>query len=542
MSKKIVYGEDARKALLKGVNTVANTVKVTLGPRGRNVLLKKNDGTPQIINDGVTIVSNIELEDELENLGAQLVIQASSKTNDLAGDGTTQTCVLTQAIFKEGLRAIESGANPIEVKKGIAFAVDQINKEVKAMAKPVRDSLDTIKQIATVSAGNDLAVGELIKEATDRIGIDGIITLSDSKTSETNLKVVEGMQFDRGYISHHFVTDKEKGIAVYEDCYVLCVDKNLGSMQEVVGVLEAVAREQKPLLIIAHDVEGELLATLVVNTLRGIIKVVAIKAPDFGDVRTEKLNDIAVLTGGKMITEALGMKLSEVKDTSVLGKADKVTVTKENTTIVINEKPAELEEHIKLIKAKLDKASKYEAEKLKERLAKLAGGVAVIEVGAGSEVEMREKKLRIEDALNATKASVKEGIVAGGGVALLKAGQIVGNNQKVKHTEDFSTGIKIVLNAMDAPIKQIAENAGKDGSVIANEITSGRAEGYDALTDTYTDMFEAGIIDPAAVTMTALTNAGSVASMLLTTEAGIVEKPVENKGLNIDLNPGYMSL
>ena len=542
MSKKIIYGEDARKALLKGVNTVANTVKVTLGPRGRNVLLKKNDGTPQIINDGVTIVSNIELEDELENLGAQLVIQASSKTNDLAGDGTTQTCVLTQAIFKEGLRAIESGANPVEVKKGIAFAVDQINKEVKAMAKPVRDSLDTIKQIATVSAGNDLTVGELIKEATERIGIDGIITLSDSKTSETNLKVVEGMQFDRGYISHHFVTDKEKGIAVYEDCYVLCVDKNLGSMQEVVGVLEAVAREQKPLLIIAHDIEGELLATLVVNTLRGIIKVVAIKAPDFGDVRTEKLNDIAVLTGGKMITEALGMKLSEVKDTSVLGKADKVTVTKENTTIVINEKPAELEEHIKLIKAKLDKASKYEAEKLKERLAKLAGGVAVIEVGAGSEVEMREKKLRIEDALNATKASVKEGIVAGGGVALLKAGQIVGNNQKVKHTEDFSTGIKIVLNAMDAPIKQIAENAGKDGSVIANEITSGRAEGYDALTDTYTDMFEAGIIDPAAVTMTALTNAGSVASMLLTTEAGIVEKPVENKGLNIDLNPGYMSL
>jgi len=543
LAKKIIYSENARKALLNGVNAVADAVKVTLGPKGRNVILKKNDGSPQIINDGISIAKEIELENELENAGAQLVTMASSKANDTVGDGSTQTIVLTQAIVKEGLKMVSSGANPVEVKKGITYAVEKIADEVKAMAKPIKDSPDAIKQVASVSAGNDDEVGELIKQAMDKVGTDGIITLGESKTSETNLKVVEGMQFNRGYISHHFATDKEKGVAVYEDCYVLCVDKILNNMQEIVPALEAVAREQKPLLLIAHDVEGELLATLVVNTLRGILKVVAIKAPDYGEYRTEKLNDIAVLTGGTMITEALGMKLSEIKSTEPFGKADKVTVTKENTTIVVNNKSTELDEHINLIKAKVEKASKYEVEKLKERLAKLAGGVAVIEVGASSEVEMREKKLRIEDALNATKASVKEGIVAGGGVALLRAGEAVGNQDQLdKYSADFYTGVKIVLSAMDAPIKQIAENAGKDGSVIANEILSGRAKGYDALKDEYIDMFEAGIIDPAAVTMTALKNAGSVAGMLLTTECAVVEKPKEEKGFSIDTEPRFMTM
>lgn len=545
MSKKIIYSEDARKSLLNGVNAVADAVKVTVGPAGRNVLLKKADGSPQIINDGVTVASNIELENEVENAGAKLVIQAATNTNNSAGDGTTQTCILTQAIVKNGIKAVELGANPVEVRKGIAHAVNELRNEIRSMAKPIKDSPDAIKQVASVSAGNDDAVGELIKQAMDKVGTDGIITIGESKTSETNLKVVEGMQFNKGYISHHFATDKEKGVAVYEDCYVLCVDKTLGSMQELVPALECVAKEQKPLLLIAHDVEGELLATLVVNSLRGILKVVAVKAPDYGEFRTEKLNDIAVLTGGKMITEALGLKLSEIRNTQLLGRADKVTVSKENTTIVVNGKTAELEEHVNLLKAKIEKASKFEVEKLKERLAKLAGGVAVIEIGASSEIEMREKKLRIEDALNATKAAVKEGIVAGGGVTLLKAGValLVSNLPRVNdNSEDFWTGVRIVLDSMDAPIKQIAENAGKDGSVITNEIISGRAEGYDALTDTYTNMFEAGIIDPALVPLEAIKNAGSVAGMLLTTECAVVEKPKEQKGLGLDLEPRYMNI
>ena len=542
MAKKIIYSEDARKALLNGVNTVADAVKVTLGPKGRNVILKRNDGTPQIINDGISIAKEIELENELENAGAQLVTMASSKANDTVGDGSTQTIVLTQAIVKEGLKVVSSGANPIEVKKGINGAVEDITKAIEEMAKPIKDSPEAIKQVASVSAGNNDEIGELIKEAMDKVGADGIITMSESKTAETKLKVVEGMQFDRGYISHHFTTDKEKGVAVLEDCYVLCVDKSLGSVQEIAPVLECVAREQKSLLMIAHDIEGELLATLVVNTLRGILKVVAVKAPDYGEYRTDKLNDIAVMTGGTLITEALGIKLSEIRNTEPLGKADKVTVTKDSTTIVVDKKPEKLEEHVNLIKAKIEKASKVEKDKLKERLAKLVGGVAVIEVGAVSEVEMREKKLRIEDALNATKASVQQGVVAGGGVTLLKASTVVGELLREDNTNDYWTGYNIVLKAMDAPIKQIAENAGKDGSVIAHEILAGRAEGYDALTDKYVNMFDAGIIDPAAVTITALKNAGSVASMLLTTECAVVEKVKEETNSNIDMSPKFMTM
>ena len=542
MAKKIIYGEEARKALLTGVNAVADAVKVTLGPKGRNVILKKADDTPQIINDGVTVARGIELENELENAGAQLVTMASSKANDTVGDGSTQTIVLTQAIVKEGLKVVSSGSNPVEVKKGINGAVEDITKAIEEMAKPIKDSPEAIKQVASVSAGNNDEIGELIKEAMDKVGADGIITMSESKTAETKLKVVEGMQFDRGYISHHFTTDKEKGVAVLENCYILCVDKSLGSVQELAPVLECVAREQKPLLMIAHDVEGELLATLVVNTLRGILKVVAVKAPDYGEYRTDKLNDISVMTGGTLITEALGIKLSEIRSTEPLGKADKVTVTKDSTTIVVDKKPEKLEEHVNLIKAKIEKASKVEKDKLKERLAKLVGGVAVIEVGATSEVEMREKKLRIEDALNATKASVQQGVVAGGGVTLLKASTVVGELLREDNTNDYWTGYNIVLKAMDAPIKQIAENAGKDGSVIAHEILAGRAEGYDALTDEYVDMFEAGIIDPAAVTITALKNAGSVASMLLTTECAVVEKVKEDNTANVDMSPKYMMM
>lgn len=543
MAKKIIYSEDARKALLNGVNTVADAVKVTLGPKGRNVILKRNDGTPQIINDGISIAKEIELENELENAGAQLVTMASSKANDTVGDGSTQTIVLTQAIVKEGIKNVSAGANPIEVKKGINKAIADVCEELTGMAKEIKDSPEAIKQVASVSAGNNDEIGELIKEAMDKVGADGIITMSESKTAETKLKVVEGMQFDRGYISHHFTTDKEKGVAVLENCYVLCVDKSLGSVQEIAPVLECVAREQKPLLMIAHDVEGELLATLVVNTLRGILKVVAVKAPDYGEYRTDKLNDIAVMTGGTLITEALGMKLSEIRSTEPLGKADKVTVTKDSTTIVVDKKPEKLEEHVNLIKAKIEKASKVEKDKLKERLAKLIGGVAVIEVGAVSEVEMREKKLRIEDALNATKAAVKEGIVAGGGVALLKAyANLTEEDRVAGPNTDFEVGYNIVINTLDAPIKQIAENAGVDGSVVVFNILSGNEEGYDALTDTYVDMFEAGILDPTTVTKTALINAGSVASMLLTTECAVVEKVKEDNTTNVDMSPKYMMM
>lgn len=543
MAKKIIYGEEARKALLTGVNAVADAVKVTLGPKGRNVIYKRNDQQPAIVNDGISVARQIELENELENAGAQLVTMASSKANDTVGDGSTQTIVLTQAIVKEGLKVVSSGANPIEVKKGINKAIKDVCDELSKMAKPIKDSPEAIKQVASVSAGNNDEIGELIKEAMDKVGADGIITMSESKTAETKLKVVEGMQFDRGYISHHFTTDKEKGVAVLENCYVLCVDKSLGSVQELAPVLECVAREQKPLLMIAHDVEGELLATLVVNTLRGILKVVAVKAPDYGEYRTDKLNDIAVMTGGTLITEALGMKLSEIRSTEPLGKADKVTVTKDSTTIVVDKKPEKLGEHVNLIKAKIEKASKVEKDKLKERLAKLVGGVAVIEVGAVSEVEMREKKLRIEDALNATKAAVKEGIVAGGGVALLKAYANLAEKDRVAGPNaDFEVGYDIVINTLDAPIKQIAENAGVDGSVIAFNILSGNAEGYDALTDTYVDMFEAGILDPTTVTKTALINAGSVASMLLTTECAVVEKVKEDNTANVDMSPKYMMM
>ena len=524
MAKKIIYSEDARKALLNGVNTVADAVKVTLGPKGRNVILKRNDGTPQIINDGISIAKEIELENELENAGAQLVTMASSKANDTVGDGSTQTIVLTQAIVKEGLKVVSSGANPIEVKKGINGAVEDITKAIEEMAKPIKDSPEAIKQVASVSAGNNDEIGELIKEAMDKVGADGIITMSESKTAETKLKVVEGMQFDRGYISHHFTTDKEKGVAVLEDCYVLCVDKSLGSVQEIAPVLECVAREQKSLLMIAHDIEGELLATLVVNTLRGILKVVAVKAPDYGEYRTDKLNDIAVMTGGTLITEALGMKLSEIRSTEPLGKADKVTVTKDSTTIVVDKKPEKLEEHVNLIKAKIEKASKVEKDKLKERLAKLVGGVAVIEVGAVSEVEMREKKLRIEDALNATKASVQQGVVAGGGIALLRAFNL--RPRDVLKNESVAIGYGIVYNALKAPITQILQNAGVEPEEVIKNIEEENSNtyGYDALEDEFVDMFEVGIIDPVKVTKSALLNATSVASMLLTTEAAIVKK------------------
>jgi len=530
MAKKVVFDTSAREALLKGVNAVADAVKVTLGPKGRNVIIEKKFGAPQIVNDGVTIAKEIELKDGLENAGAQLLKEVSSKTNDVAGDGTTTASVLAQAIFKEGIKNLTAGANPMGIKRGIALAVKAAHEEIKRMSKSV-DSKEMRAQVAAISAGNDKFIGNLIADCMEVVGTDGVITVEESKTFGTDKKIVEGMQFDKGYISPYFITDAERMEAVLEDAYVLCVNKKINLIADLVPILEQVARDGKSLLLIAEDVEGEALATLVVNTMRKVLRAVAVKAPGFGDRRKAMLEDIAILTGGQMFTEELGIKLENIT-VQMLGHAKRVTVTKDETTIVVDDSTkAAVAERVNLIKKQIEQSdSDYDKEKLAERVAKLSGGVAVIEVGAASEVELKESKLRIEDALNATRAAQEEGIVPGGGVALLRVQQLLQKELETRtfENDDEKTGFKILTESLDIPVIAIANNAGAKGEVVVDAIRKETgAYGYDAMTDKYVDMFEAGIVDPAKVTRSALENAASVASMLLTTEAAVVEIPEE---------------
>ena len=534
MAKRIVFDEEARKALLNGIDAVADAVKVTLGPKGRNVILEKKFGAPQIVNDGVTIAKEIELKDGLENAGAQLLKEVSSKTNDVAGDGTTTASVLAQAIVREGLKNLTAGANPMSMKRGIDKAVELSVHKIKEMSKPVNTKAE-IAQVAAISAGNNKEIGELIAEAMEKVGAEGVITVEESKSFGTNLKVVEGMQFDKGYLSPYFVTDAERMEAVLEDAYVLCVNKKINLISDLVPVLEQVARDGRSLLLIAEDVEGEALATLVVNTMRKVLRAVAVKAPGFGDRRKAMLEDIAILTGGEMFTEELGIKLENVT-TQMMGRAKRVTVTKDETTIVVgDETKSAVQDRIKLIKRQIEASdSEYDKEKLQERMAKLSGGVAVIEVGAASEVELKERKLRIEDALNATRAANEEGIVPGGGVALVRVQQYLKNEiESVDFSsDDEKIGFKILTSSLDVPLRAIARNAGASSDVVIDIVTSHeKAYGYDALDNKYVDMFEAGIVDPAKVTRSALVNAASVGSMLLTTEAAVIEIPEEKSSM-----------
>ncbi len=526
MAKQLLYGEDARKALQAGIDKLSNTVKITLGPKGRNVVLDKKYGAPLITNDGVTIAKEIELEDAFENMGAQLVKEVSTKTNDIAGDGTTTATLLAQALVNEGMKNVVAGANPMTVKKGIQKAVDAAVNSLKADAKPVQSSSD-IARIATVSSGDE-NVGALIAEAMEKVTADGVITVEESKTAETSCDVVEGMQFDRGYISPYMVTDTDKMEAVIDDAFILITDKKISNIQEILPLLEQILQAGKKLVIIAEDVEGEALATILVNRLRGTFTCVCVKAPGFGDRRKEMLQDIAILTGGEVITSDLGL---ELKDTQVsqLGRAKQVKVTKENTIIVdgAGDKDA-IASRVNQIKLQTENTtSEFDKEKLQERLAKLAGGVAVIHVGAATEVEMKEMKLRIEDALAATKAAVEEGYVAGGGVALLNAIPAVKALLESTDNADEKTGIKIVLKAIEAPIRQIATNAGLEGSVIIDAINRSEKKGYgfNFATEEFVDMSEAGILDPTKVTRSALQNAASVAAMVLTTESLVTDKP-----------------
>ena len=530
MAKKIIFDEEARKGLLRGIDAVADAVKVTLGPKGRNVILEKKFGSPQIVNDGVTIAKEIELEDPLENSGAQLLKEVSSKTNDVAGDGTTTASVLAQAIVREGVRNLTAGANPMCMKRGMDKAVNIALETIKKMAQPV-DSQEKLAQVAAISAGNNEEIGKLVAEAMEKVGHDGVITVEESKSTGTNLKVVEGMQFDKGYISPYFVTDPERMEAVLEDAYVLCVNKKINLIADLVPVLEQVARDGRSLLIIAEDVEGEALATLVVNTMRKVLRAVAVKAPGFGDRRKAMLEDIAILTGGQLFTEELGIKLENVT-VQMLGQAKRVTVTKDDTTIVVgDETKRQIEDRVKLIKRQIETSdSEYDKEKLQERLAKLSGGVAVIEVGAASEVELKERKLRIEDALNATRAAKEEGIVPGGGVALIRVMQDLEKsiNTVAYTTDDEKVGFRILLDSLYIPLKQIADNAGVKGEVVVESVKKLPVnEGYDAMSNKYVDMIKAGIVDPAKVTRSALQNAVSVAGMLLTTEAAVVDIPAK---------------
>ena len=542
MAKRIIFDEEARKALLKGIDAVADAVKVTLGPKGRNVILTKKFGAPQIVNDGVTIAKEIELKDALENSGAQLLKEVSSKTNDIAGDGTTTASVLAQAIVREGLKNLTAGANPMSMKRGIDRAVEAAVEKIKSMSRPV-NTKEEIAQVAAISAGNNKEIGELIAEAMEKVGHDGVITVEESKSFGTNLKVVEGMQFDKGYISPYFVTDPERMEAVLEDAYVFCCNKKINLISDLVPLLEQVARDGKSLLLIAEDVEGEALATLVVNTMRKVLRAVAVKAPGFGDRRKAMLEDIAILTGGEMFTEELGIKLENVT-TQMLGKAKRVTVSKDETTIVVgDETKAAVQERIHLIKNQIAASdSEYDKEKLQERAAKLSGGVAVIEVGAASEVELKERKLRIEDALNATRAANEEGIVPGGGVALLRVQQEL--NSKLDtidfESDDEKVGFKILTAALDVPLRSIARNAGAKADVVVDcVLEKDGAYGYDALNSKYVDMFQSGIVDPAKVTRSALQNATSVASTLLTTESAVAiikedtPAPAANPGMGM---------
>ncbi|WP_010651724.1 chaperonin GroEL [Oceanobacillus massiliensis] len=527
MAKEIKFSEDARRAMLRGVDVLADAVKVTLGPKGRNVVLDKKFGSPLITNDGVTIAKEIELEDAFENMGAQLVSEVASKTNDVAGDGTTTATVLAQALIREGLKNVTSGANPVGIRRGIEKAVATAVTELKSISQPVENK-ESIAQVAAISA-SDNEVGNLIAEAMERVGNDGVITIEESKGFNTELEVVEGMQFDRGYSSPYMVTDQDKMEAVLEDPYILITDKKIGNIQEVLPVLEQVVQQGKPLLLIAEDVEGEALATLVLNKLRGSFNAVAVKAPGFGDRRKAMLEDIAILTGGQVITEDLGLELKSAT-IEQLGRASKVVVTKENTTVVEGEgSPEAISSRVAQIRAQAEETtSEFDKEKLQERLAKLAGGVAVIKVGAATETELKERKLRIEDALNSTRAAVEEGIVAGGGTALVN---VYNKVAELNLEGDEATGVSIVLRAIEEPVRQIAHNAGLEGSIIVERL-KGEAVGvgYNAATGEWVNMVETGIVDPTKVTRSALQNAASVAAMFLTTEAVVADIPEENAG------------
>ena len=528
MPKQLKFDEEARASLLKGLNIMANAVKATLGPKGRNVVIDKKFGSPTITKDGVTVAKEIELQDKYENMGAQMLKEVASKTSDIAGDGTTTATVLAQAIYREGLKNVTAGANPMGLKRGIEKAVDAVVEELKKLSKSTKDKKE-IAQVATIASNNDKAIGNLIAEAMEKVGKDGVITVEESKSADTVLDVVEGMQFDRGYLSPYFVTDPERMECVLEDPYILIHEKKISVMKDMLPLLEQVARAGKPLLIVAEEMEGEALATMVVNKLRGTLSGCAVKAPGFGDRRKAMLEDIATLTGGKAITEDLGIKLENIKLTD-LGRAKKVVVDKDNTTIVEGAgKASAIEGRIKQIRAQIEETtSDYDKEKLQERLAKLAGGVAVVKVGAATETAMKEKKARVEDALNATRAAVEEGIVPGGGVALLRTAKAV---EKLKLEGDEKIGAMIVKRALEEPIRQIIENAGLEGSVVVEKVKSESTptRGFDAETVEFVDMLQAGIIDPTKVERVALQNAASIASLLLTTEALITDLPEEKK-------------
>ncbi|BDA74660.1 chaperonin GroEL [Calothrix sp. PCC 7716] len=529
MAKRIIYNENARRALEKGIDILAEAVAVTLGPKGRNVVLEKKFGAPQIVNDGVTIAKEIELDDHVENTGVSLIRQAASKTNDAAGDGTTTATVLAQAIVKEGLRNVAAGANAIELKRGIDKATGFLVNKIKEHARPVEDSR-SIAQVAAISAGNDEAVGALIAEALEKVGREGVISLEEGKSVTTELEVTEGLNFDKGYISPYFATDAERLEAVLDEPFLLITDKKIALVQDLVPVLEQVARAGRPLLILAEDIEKEALATLVVNRLRGVLNVAAVKAPGFGDRRKAILEDIAILTGGQLITEDAGLKLDATK-LEQLGKARRVTITKDDTTLVADGNEAAVKARVEQIKKQIqDTESSYDKEKLQERLAKLSGGVAVVKVGAATETELKDRKLRLEDAINATKAAVEEGIVPGGGTTLAHLSPDLEDWAKSTLTGEELTGALIVSRALSAPLKRIAENAGQNGAVIAERVKEKDFNvGYDATTNEFVDLFEAGIVDPAKVTRSALQNAASIAGMVLTTEAIVVDKPEQKE-------------
>ncbi len=527
MAKQIIYGEQSRQAILRGVNQLADAVKVTLGPKGRNVVLDKKFGSPTITKDGVTVAKEIDLKDPLENMGAQMVREVASKTSDTAGDGTTTATVLAQAIYREGAKNVVAGANPMELKRGIEKAVEAIIGEIKKLARPVTGNM--VAQVGTISANSDATIGKIIAEAMEKVGKDGVITVEESKTLETTLDVVEGMQFDRGYLSAYFVTDPERMEVVLENPVILIHEKKISSMKDLLPVLEQVARLGRPLMIIAEDIDGEALATLVVNKLRGTLQAAAVKAPGFGDRRKQMLEDIAILTGGKAITEDLGLKLENIK-LEDLGKAKKITIDKDNTTIVEGAgTSAAIEGRVKQLRAQVeDTSSDYDREKIQERLAKLVGGVAVIKVGAATETEMKEKKARVEDAMHATKAAVEEGIVPGGGVALLRGGKALAG---LKLEGDQKVGAEIIRRAIEEPMRHIATNAGHEGSIVVAKVKEAKNpdEGFNAATDVYEDLVKAGVIDPAKVVRNALQNASSIASLLLTTEALVCEIPEDKK-------------
>jgi len=535
MAKEIKFDQEARNSILRGVNVLADAVKVTLGPKGRNVILEKSFGSPTVTKDGVTVAKEIELEDKFENMGAQMVKEVASKTSDTAGDGTTTATVLAQAIYREGSKVVAAGANPMDVKRGIDLAVEEVIKELKKLSKPTKDPKE-ISQVGRISANNDETIGNIIAEAINKVGKEGVITVEEAKAMETTLDVVEGMQFDRGYLSPYFVTDPEKMEVALEDPYILLNEKKISNMKDMLPILEQIAKMGKPLLILAEDVEGEALATLVVNKLRGTLKVCAVKAPGFGDRRKAMLEDIGILTGGKVISEDLGIKLENVK-MNELGRAKRITIDKDNTTIVDGAgDKADIEARVKQIRAQIEETtSDYDREKLQERLAKIIGGVAVINVGAATESEMKEKKARVEDALNATRAAVEEGIVPGGGVAYLRC---LGALDKLKLEGDKKIGVDIIKRSLEEPIRQIANNAGQEGSVVTEKVKNEKGSfGFDASSDEYTDMIKAGIIDPTKVVRLALQNASSVSSLMITTMAIVAEKP-EKKAPYPPMPPG----